>query len=59
VGDPDAPDFAFCGAAPFKRYPYCVAHCLIAYRPESRAGAGSEPRRTAEPSPPRGLERAA
>jgi GcrA cell cycle regulator len=36
VGEPDEPDFAFCGAAPLRRYPYCVAHCLIAYRPASR-----------------------
>jgi GcrA cell cycle regulator len=36
VGEPDEPDFAFCGAVPLRRYPYCVAHCLIAYRPASR-----------------------
>src|SRR5450631_4284347 len=24
VGEPDAPDFAFCGAGPLRRYPYCV-----------------------------------
>jgi GcrA cell cycle regulator len=35
VGEPGEADFAFCGAAPFARYPYCVGHCLIAYRPES------------------------
>jgi GcrA cell cycle regulator len=36
VGDPGGPSFVFCGAAPFRRYPYCLAHCLIAYRPERR-----------------------
>jgi hypothetical protein len=59
VGDPGEEGFAFCGAAPFKRYPYCVAHCLIAYRPESRADGAGKPRRAAAPSPARGLERAA
>jgi GcrA cell cycle regulator len=47
VGEPGEADFAFCGAAPFKRYPYCVGHCLIAYRPDSGASA---PRRAARPS---------
>jgi GcrA cell cycle regulator len=57
VGEPGEPDFAFCGAAPFKGYPYCVAHCLIAYRPESREG---EPRRDTAPSRiDRGAQRAA
>jgi GcrA cell cycle regulator len=57
VGDPGEADFAFCGAAPFKRYPYCVGHCLIAYRPDS---GESEARREAEPSRlPGGIERAA
>jgi GcrA cell cycle regulator len=46
VGEPGEADFAFCGAAPFRRYPYCVGHCLIAYRPESSESAQ---RRTAEP----------
>ena len=55
VGEPGAADFAFCGAAPFKRYPYCVGHCLIAYRPESGEG---EARREANPRL-RSLERAA
>jgi GcrA cell cycle regulator len=35
VGDPGQAGFAFCGAAVFHRYPYCLAHCLIAYRAES------------------------
>jgi len=57
VGEPGEADFAFCGAAPFKRYPYCVGHCLIAYRPES---GESQARREAKPSRlPRRLERAA
>jgi GcrA cell cycle regulator len=57
VGDPGEADFAFCGAAPFKRYPYCVGHCLIAYRPDS---GESEPPREAERSRlPGGMEHAA
>jgi GcrA cell cycle regulator len=32
VGEPDSADFVFCGATPFKARPYCLAHCLIAYR---------------------------
>jgi GcrA cell cycle regulator len=49
VGEPGEADFAFCGAAPFKRYPYCVGHCLIAYRPDS---GESEPRRAATAAHP-------
>ena len=39
IGEPGAEGFAFCGAAPFKRYPYCVGHCLIAYRPDTSESA--------------------
>ncbi len=39
VGDPGRAHFAFCGAAPFRRYPYCLAHCLIAYRPDNAESA--------------------
>jgi GcrA cell cycle regulator len=35
IGDPENADFMFCGATPLKGRPYCRAHCLIAYRPES------------------------
>ncbi|HEY6256976.1 MAG TPA: GcrA family cell cycle regulator [Xanthobacteraceae bacterium] len=57
VGEPGEADFAFCGAAPLRRYPYCVAHCLIAYRPESAENA---PQRAATPARPvHGLHRAA
>ena len=35
LGEPDEAGFAFCGAAPLAPYPYCPAHCLIAYRPQS------------------------
>jgi GcrA cell cycle regulator len=49
VGEPDAADFVFCGAAPFGRYPYCVGHCLIAYRPDSAERAEGEPPRAAVP----------
>jgi len=41
IGDPASSDFMFCGAAPFEARPYCLAHCRIAYRPES---AGRAPR---------------
>jgi GcrA cell cycle regulator len=57
VGEPGEANFVFCGAAPFRRYPYCLAHCLIAYRP---ASSEAEPRRAEAPAhPDRGLERAA
>ena len=60
VGDPGEADFAFCGAAPFKPYPYCVGHCLIAYRPDSDEAGESEPQRAATPARrDRGCERAA
>jgi GcrA cell cycle regulator len=55
VGDPGEADFVFCGAAPFRRYPYCLGHCLIAYRPDR---SEAEPQRADAP-PERGLERAA
>jgi GcrA cell cycle regulator len=48
VGEPDEPNFAFCGAAPLRRYPYCIAHCLIAYRPASRDDDSKQP--AAEPA---------
>jgi len=35
LGEPGEAGFAFCGAAPLAPYPYCPAHCLIAYRPQS------------------------
>ncbi|HLH96329.1 MAG TPA: GcrA family cell cycle regulator [Xanthobacteraceae bacterium] len=35
LGEPNQSDFVFCGAAPFRRYPYCLVHCLIAYRPDA------------------------
>jgi GcrA cell cycle regulator len=59
VGEPGEADFAFCGAAPFARYPYCIGHCLIAYRPDgAERAAGAAPR--AKPArPDRGFERAA
>jgi GcrA cell cycle regulator len=57
VGEPDEADFAFCGAAPFQRYPYCVGHCLIAYRPDS--GESEPPRAAAPARADRGLQSAA
>jgi GcrA cell cycle regulator len=42
VGDPGTPQFAFCGAAPFGSYPYCRAHCGIAYRPNGKWIAGGD-----------------
>ena len=60
VGDPGEADFAFCGAAPFKPYPYCVGHCLIAYRPDSgEAGASEQPRAATHSRRDGGCERAA
>jgi GcrA cell cycle regulator len=59
VGEPGEADFAFCGAEPFKRYPYCLAHCLIAYRPDSRESGESEPCEWAPARRDCGLERAA
>ncbi len=60
VGDPDEAHFVFCGAAPFKPYPYCVGHCLIAYRSDSGEAGASEPPRAATPSRrDRGFEHAA
>jgi GcrA cell cycle regulator len=56
VGEPGEANFAFCGAAPFERYPYCIGHCLIAYRPDGAERAAS----SAKPAcPDRGFERAA
>jgi GcrA cell cycle regulator len=57
IGEPDAVDFIFRGAAPFQRYLYCVAHCLIAYWPDS-AETESQPAATPAPAD-RGMERAA
>jgi GcrA cell cycle regulator len=60
VGEPGEESFAFCGATPLKPYPYCVGHCLIAYRPDGRRGDESKPRPVAEPArAPGGRERAA
>lgn len=57
IGEPGQEGFAYCGAAPFRRYPYCVGHCVIAYRPDTSESAGNGPR---EPERPQGgLERAA
>jgi GcrA cell cycle regulator len=41
IGVPGEPRFAFCGAAPHRHYPYCLAHCLIAYRPEDEDEASA------------------
>jgi GcrA cell cycle regulator len=43
LGEPDEAGFAFCGAVPLARYPYCPAHCLIAYRPLSAEHSQSAP----------------
>jgi GcrA cell cycle regulator len=37
VGDPSLSDFFFCGAEAFPGKPYCVAHCVRAYRPDEEA----------------------
>jgi GcrA cell cycle regulator len=57
VGEPDAADFVFCGAARFQRYPYCLAHCLIAYRPDN--GETESPPAAMPTRADRGFERAA
>jgi GcrA cell cycle regulator len=31
-GEPSSPDFFFCGADAIPNYPYCGAHCRLAYR---------------------------
>lgn len=33
IGDPQKPDFFFCGDVPFLDHPYCHAHCRVAYHP--------------------------
>lgn len=37
LGDPDGPDFRFCGHAQRPGAPYCPYHCQIAYSPRSEA----------------------
>jgi GcrA cell cycle regulator len=59
VGEPGEEGFAYCGAAPFRRYPYCVGHCVIAYRPATSENGGSGSRKQAPEHHHRGLERAA
>jgi GcrA cell cycle regulator len=60
VGTPGEPDFAFCGAAPHPQYPYCLAHCLIAYRADDDDEASAPPARAqAAGSVARALGRAA
>jgi hypothetical protein len=43
LGEPGEAGFAFCGAGPLERYPYCPAHCLIAYRPQRPQPSQSAP----------------
>lgn len=41
-GDPGAPDFYFCGAAPLEGKPYCLHHCRLGYQqPGERRGAAA------------------
>lgn len=35
IGDPQYPDFAFCGGKSLQGLPYCAHHCRIAYEPAS------------------------
>lgn len=35
LGDPDKPDFAFCGADALSGAPYCAHHCRVAFQPGS------------------------
>jgi GcrA cell cycle regulator len=45
MGHPGEPDFHFCGQASNPGYPYCVAHCGVAYQAQL-------PRRDRRPPPP-------
>ncbi|MBA3577986.1 MAG: GcrA cell cycle regulator [Sphingomonas sp.] len=45
MGHPGEPDFHFCGQAANPGYPYCVAHCGVAYQAQL-------PRRDRRPPPP-------
>ena len=45
MGHPGEPDFHFCGDAANPGYPYCVAHCGVAYQAQL-------PRRDRRPPPP-------
>jgi len=45
MGHPGEPDFHFCGGAANPRFPYCVAHCGVAYQAQL-------PRRDRRPPPP-------
>ncbi|MGI8705509.1 MAG: GcrA family cell cycle regulator [Sphingomicrobium sp.] len=45
IGHPGEPDFHFCGEPANPGYPYCVAHCGVAYQAQL-------PRRDRRPPPP-------
>lgn len=45
IGHPGEPDFHFCGQPSNPGYPYCVAHCGVAYQAQL-------PRRDRRPPPP-------
>jgi len=45
MGHPGEPDFHFCGEAANPGFPYCVAHCGVAYQAQL-------PRRDRRPPPP-------
>jgi GcrA cell cycle regulator len=45
IGHPGEPDFHFCGETANPGYPYCVAHCGVAYQAQL-------PRRDRRPPPP-------
>jgi GcrA cell cycle regulator len=45
IGHPGEPDFHFCGAPANPGFPYCVAHCGVAYQAQI-------PRRDRRPPPP-------
>jgi GcrA cell cycle regulator len=45
MGHPGEPDFHFCGEPSNPGYPYCVAHCGVAYQAQL-------PRRDRRPPPP-------
>lgn len=46
IGDPQSPDFRFCGHAPHGEKPYCLAHCVMAYTPTSQSRRKASDRNT-------------
>ena len=45
IGDPQSPDFVFCGRHKLEGHPYCAGHCRLAYRVETEDDNPSQPTR--------------